>query len=116
MRAAAAARREGAASAGGAGARAAGDAAANARPAGAASRAPAADRGALWITGADGAPAVLRVRTGLTDGQYTEVSGEGVAEGIEAIAGVASGPAAEAAPNPFHGVSQGQRGGPPRGF
>ncbi len=106
MRAAAAARREGAAGTG----------AANSRPAGAGSRGAAANRGVLWVVGEDGAPAVVRVQTGLTDGQYTEVSGDAVAEGAQAIAGVASGPAAQAAPNPFQGVSQGQRGGPPRGF
>jgi HlyD family secretion protein len=82
------------------------------------SRVVGAQRGMLWVLGADGVPAVVRVRTGLTDGQYTEISGPEVQEGMQVIAGVtgaSAGAAQSASPNPFQGA-QGNRGGPPRGF
>jgi HlyD family secretion protein len=66
-----------------------------------------ADRGVLWIVDAGGKPTALPVRVGLTDGQVTEVSGPGIEEGLEVIAGVVSGATSSAA-NPF------QSGGPPR--
>lgn len=69
----------------------------------------AANHGVLWILDASGAPARVKVETGLTDGQFTEVRGAEVTEGMEAIAGVTAGGATEAAPNPF------QSGAPQRG-
>ena len=47
--------------------------------------------GVLWILD-DGDPVALRVAVGASDGQFTEVSGEGVREGLEVItsAGVSS--------------------------
>jgi HlyD family secretion protein len=73
--------------------------------------------GRLWVLGTDGKPKVIPVATGLSDGQWTEISGEGVEEGMEAIASVIS----EESPftsNPFSGPQpQGPaRFGPPRGF
>ncbi len=71
----------------------------------------------LWQVDENGELKTIRVRTGLTDGQYTEVSGDGLEESLEVIAGVTGGtqPAAAAA-NPFQG-QQPQRGqGAPRGF
>jgi HlyD family secretion protein len=42
----------------------------------------------VWIVGADGKPQAIEVQTGITDGTATEVSGEGVSEGLEVIVGV----------------------------
>jgi HlyD family secretion protein len=75
-----------------------------------------ASRVMLWYVDADGAVNAVRVETGLTDGQYTEVRGEGLDAGLQVIAGVTSGDAgAAAAPNPFQSA-QPQRGGPPGRF
>jgi HlyD family secretion protein len=99
--AARAAGRSGAA-AGGTGARAAGG-----------NRAPgAASRSALWLVDENGAPAMVPVQTGLTDGQYTEVRGRSLAEGVQVIAGTTAGATAEAAPNPFQTTQQRGPGGP----
>jgi HlyD family secretion protein len=42
----------------------------------------------LWYLDGEGQLANLRVRTGLSDGQRTEVRGEGLAEGMQAIVGL----------------------------
>lgn len=74
----------------------------------------------LWYLDAAGRPQEMRVRTGLTDGQVTEVSGPKVQEGMEIIAGLLTGSAAQAATaqgtsvNPFQ--SQQRRMGPPGGM
>ncbi len=71
---------------------------------------------ALWYL-KDGQPAVVRVRTGITDGQRTVVSGTGLTSGMQVIVGTTAGSAssAEAAASPFQ--QQGQRGFPrPGGF
>jgi len=70
----------------------------------------------LWYVGANGKPAVMRVRTGLTDGQNTQVIGPDVKEGMQVIFGTnasttAAAPAA-AANSPF----QQQRRPGPGGF
>jgi HlyD family secretion protein len=41
----------------------------------------------LWYVGANGKPAVLRVRTGLSDGQNTQVMGQNLKEGMQVITG-----------------------------
>jgi HlyD family secretion protein len=71
----------------------------------------------LWYVDAAGALGVARVRTGITDGQHTEVAGEGVTDGLEVITGVTStDTAASGSANPFQ-QSQPQRGRrPPGGF
>jgi HlyD family secretion protein len=71
----------------------------------------------LWVLGPDGNPKVVPVETGLSDGQWTEISGEGIQEGMEAIAGVVS-EDAPATSNPFSTTqpSGPQRFGPPRAF
>jgi HlyD family secretion protein len=51
----------------------------------------------LWVAGSDGRPQALMVRTGIGDGAYTEVSGEGVRAGLEVIIG-GSAPATPGAP------------------
>jgi HlyD family secretion protein len=75
----------------------------------------------LWYLDDHGQPAVTRVRTGLTDGQFTEVSGQGVREGLAVIAGVTGGDETPASTtsNPFQGqrnASNGPRPGRGGGF
>jgi HlyD family secretion protein len=73
----------------------------------------------LWYVGPDGKAAVARVRTGLSDGQNTEVIGQNIKEGMQVIIGTNSAtttatPAAATTNSPF----QQQRRGPggPGGF
>jgi HlyD family secretion protein len=69
----------------------------------------------LWYLDAAGRPALTFVRTGLTDGQTTEVVGPEVREGMRVIAGLATNGAAQAATttNPFQSTRQQQMGPPP---
>ena len=53
-------------------------------------------RGRVFLLDADGRPRPVTVRTGITDGSFTEVADGGLAEGDKVIIGVA-GPAANAA-------------------
>src|ERR1051326_5974441 len=71
----------------------------------------------LWYVNDQGVPATLRVRTGLTDGQSTEISGPALREGMQVIAGVLSAQDSKTtAASPFQG-SQAQPGrGRPGGF
>jgi HlyD family secretion protein len=46
-------------------------------------------RGRIWVL-AEGKPRAIDVRTGLTDGSSTEVSGDGIDEGTEVIVGMQS--------------------------
>jgi HlyD family secretion protein len=76
----------------------------------------AANAAQLWYVDPEGQLSVVRARTGLTDGQNTEISGgPAVVEGLQVIAGVIeSGSAATSTAtttNPF----QQQSGGPGRG-
>ena len=57
-----------------------------------AGRSGPAARGRLWVL-ADGKPRAVEVRTGLTDGSSTEVSGDGITEGLEVISGIQAAPA-----------------------
>lgn len=73
------------------------------------------DAAALWTLDGEGKLSRLRVHTGLTDGQRTEVSGEGVAEGLQVIAGAGQAAAAPAATtSPFQSPMRGPR--QPGGF
>ena len=88
------------------------------RPDGPPSEARGARDGArLFVLGADGTLSVIPVTTGISDGQWTEISGEGVSEGMEAIAGVNS-EETPATSSPFAGPQT--QPGPgrfgPRGF
>jgi HlyD family secretion protein len=67
----------------------------------------------LWYVDEDGALATARVRTGMTDGQKTEIQGRDLAEGMRVIIGVSaeSGAAASSAASPFQTQ---QQSGPPR--
>jgi HlyD family secretion protein len=72
----------------------------------------------LWYVGANGKPAVMRVRTGLSDGQNTQVTGQNVKEGMQVIIGTNTAATTTTAPStttsPFQ---QQQRRGPgPGGF
>jgi len=62
-------------------------------------------RGRVWVVDG-GKPRGIDVRVGLSDGAMTEVSGEGVTEGLEVIVGQQGGAAAAPA----------QKGAPPRMF
>ncbi len=75
----------------------------------------------LFYIGPDGKLAALRVRTGLSNGQVTEISSRDpkLKEGLQIIAGtLAPGEAAttSTATNPFQGQQQQQRGFRPGGF
>jgi len=67
----------------------------------------------LWYLDATGQPAVLVVRTGLTDGQSTAIEGAGIGPGLRAIAGVESRAGATGVASPFQ--SEQQQMGPPPG-
>ncbi|HEU4563204.1 MAG TPA: efflux RND transporter periplasmic adaptor subunit [Gemmatimonadaceae bacterium] len=54
---------------------------------GAGSRPRSGSVGTLWYVGADGKPAMMRVRTGLSDGQRTQVQGQALREGMQVIVG-----------------------------
>ena len=56
-----------------------------------------ASRGRVFMVDPDGAPKAVPVRTGLTDGSTTEVSGDGIKEGDEVLIGLAT-PAKSAKP------------------
>ena len=42
----------------------------------------------VWILGPDGKPMAVIVKVGITDGQATEISGEGIREGMQVLVGV----------------------------
>ncbi|HTX67225.1 MAG TPA: hypothetical protein VMD31_15745, partial [Opitutaceae bacterium] len=65
----------------------------------------------LWTLDANGKPSPVRVHTGLTDGQLTEISGPNVKAGMKIIAAVTN-EKSNAASNPFQ--AQQQQGGPGR--
>jgi HlyD family secretion protein len=67
----------------------------------------------LWMLDENGDLTMVRIRPGITDGQYTEISGPRVEEGMQAIAGIVSGAAASSTSNPFQPSSgQPSRRGP----
>lgn len=66
----------------------------------------------LWYVDADGKVNAVPVRTGITDGQRTAITGPPILrEGMQVIAAVTTGGAPAAAANPFQAQ---QRSGPPR--
>jgi HlyD family secretion protein len=85
--------------------------AAGPRGPGARSRAASDSSAALWILDGRGRLRIESVRTGLTDGQSTEVRGTNIQEGMEVIAGV-TGSDEEGAKNPFQAQRQQQFGRP----
>lgn len=75
-----------------------------------------ANVGTLWQVTENGQLEPLRVRTGLSDGQYTEVMGEELSDELEVVAGTMSSSAATATSNPFQAQQQRGPAGPARGF
>jgi HlyD family secretion protein len=71
-----------------------------------------ADSAQLWYFDEQGKLAVTQVRTGLSDGQNTEISGPVVCEGMKVIAGLVQSTSPGTGVNPFQPTRQ---GGPPRG-
>lgn len=72
----------------------------------------------LWVLGESGKPRPLHITTGISDGKNTQVSGEGLEEGLEVIAGqVAAATDKGAGTSPFQSSRSqgGPGGGPPRG-
>ena len=74
--------------------------------------------GTLYTLDAKGMLQVARVRTGISDGLFTEVQGQNVTEGMKVIDGTVSAapPPAAAASNPMGGAQQSGRGRPGGGF
>jgi HlyD family secretion protein len=74
----------------------------------------------LWQLDAKGALAPVRVRTGLSDGTRTQVTGAGLTEGMQIVVGANSGSTTGAAgatsTNPLQPQSTSRRGGPPGPF
>ncbi|HZF24968.1 MAG TPA: efflux RND transporter periplasmic adaptor subunit [Steroidobacteraceae bacterium] len=70
----------------------------------------------LWYVDDKGEPAVTRVRTGLSDGQRTEVSGKNLKEGMQAIVGVTQTAPTTAASSPFQPQTPTQQPRRPGGF
>ncbi|MEJ2084698.1 MAG: efflux RND transporter periplasmic adaptor subunit [Acidobacteriota bacterium] len=81
--------------------------------AGAGQRSP--EHTVLWALAEDGKPFPVPVRVGLSDGQFTEVFGEGLSEGMQLIVGVTASAGEEAA-SPFGAGQNTRRRGPPGGF
>lgn len=77
----------------------------------------AATTAQLWYLDADGQLSVARVRTGLTDGQNTEIGGgPSIVEGLQVIAGVIeAGSASASTSTPTNPFQQQQGGAPGRG-
>ncbi|MFV1988326.1 MAG: efflux RND transporter periplasmic adaptor subunit [Gemmatimonadota bacterium] len=75
---------------------------------------PGAGGSQLYYVDADGALRVARVRIGVTDGQYTEITGRNIEAGMQAIASVVVSSAATTPTNPFQ--QQQQSRGRGRGF
>lgn len=75
--------------------------------------------GSMYVLDAAGHLQRVRVRTGLSDGSFTEIEGRAVVEGMKVIAGLiptkASTSASPAAANPLSPQQNQRRGGPPGG-
>lgn len=70
----------------------------------------------LWTLAEDGHPTPVLARTGISNGQYTEVTGRRLQEGMQIIASVVSSSEKSASSNPFQGQQQDRRRGPPPGL
>ena len=58
----------------------------------------------VWVLGSDGKPKAVNVKVGITDGQFTEISGEGVSEGQSVLVGVDDPKRANTGPAPLGGT------------
>jgi HlyD family secretion protein len=64
-------------------------------------RIPSDSMGTLWVMDSTGKFGRLRVKTGITDGQKTQITGRDIVAGLKVIVGTATGAATAAAGNPF---------------
>ncbi len=62
----------------------------------------------VWIL-ENGKPKAIVVKVGISDGQVTEVTGEGLAEGMQVLVGVESAKQANGSPAPLSGAPGGKR-------
>ena len=69
--------------------------------------------GQIWYVGADGQPALARVRTGISDGQRTAITSRDIVDGTKLIIGTAASSTTSSAPtnNPLQPQQQGRGGG-----
>lgn len=84
------------------------------RPAGVASAGTTTEGSAVWVPGANAQPARVAVRTGLSDGQRTVVTGDGITDGAPVIVGATQAAASAStgsSSNPFQSQQQGGRPG-----
>lgn len=89
------------------------------RPAGS-GRGPGGGNGAreltlLYFLDDSGALTAMPVRTGITDGQYTEIRGRKIEAGMRIITGMTAATQSTGATNPFQSSPQAGPPGPPRG-
>ncbi|HMB89956.1 MAG TPA: efflux RND transporter periplasmic adaptor subunit, partial [Rhodothermales bacterium] len=63
----------------------------------------------LWYVDETGNLAIAPVRTGITDGESTEIMGRTIEPGMQVIAGVSQGETPSASTNPFQSQQQGGR-------
>jgi len=61
----------------------------------------------IWVLDANGQPKAIVVKAGITDGQFTEVSGEGVTEGLQVLVGVDTNKATTPGAAPLGGLPGG---------
>jgi len=64
----------------------------------------------IWVL-EKGKPKAIVVKAGISDGQFTEVSGEGLTEGLQVLVGVENSKQAGGAPAPLSGAPGGPGGG-----
>jgi len=88
------------------------------RAAGRGARSGSSSGGTLYSIDTNGELAMTHVRTGITDGAMTEISGKNVSEGMKVIAGTVSTTQAQTttSPTPFQSGQQGGQRGPRGGF
>ncbi len=67
------------------------------------------DMSMLWYLDEEGAISVARVRTGITDGQFTQITGRQIEEGMDIITGVSSTGSTGSTANPFQQQQSGRR-------
>jgi HlyD family secretion protein len=70
----------------------------------------------LWTLDENGQPTPIFARTGISNGQYTEVTSRRLQDGMQIIASVVSSSGGSAVSNPFQGERQDRRRGPPPGL
>jgi len=69
----------------------------------------------LYFLDEEGALTAMPVRTGITDGQYTEIRGRKIEAGMRIITSMTAAPQSNGSTNPFQSSPQAGSPGPPRG-